>query len=145
MKVDLSMNNRTPQTIAKHSRHTGLQFTAAALIIAALTLFSQSVWASGSYGLKVDNGDFWIYATTSNHQCMSSYTDAETLQPKDYQYFTGTSNPGSSVFDGCSYKDSIIRYNFSDSEGNEFAYIQAIICCSKMKRCLSISVIRIFV
>ncbi len=119
------MSNRTPQPTFKHSRRTGSQFTAAALIIAASTLFSQNVLAGGSYGLTVENADtdLWIYTTTSSRQCMSSYTDAETLQPGDYQYFTGTSNGGSSVFDSCAYKDSIIRYSFRDSEGNEFAYI----------------------
>ncbi|MCP4995249.1 MAG: hypothetical protein GY934_15945 [Gammaproteobacteria bacterium] len=119
------MSSRTPQLTLKHSRRTGLQFTAAALIIAASTLFSQGVWAGGSYGLKVVNAgtNVWVYTTTSSRQCLSSYTDAETLQPGDYQYFTGTSDGGSSIFDSCAYKDSIIRYSFSDSEGNEFAYI----------------------
>ena len=88
--------------------------TAIALLIGAVLLMSQSVWAGGSFGLKVQNisSDEWIYIVTGDRECMSSYTDDTTMPPGDIEYLKGTSDSGSSVLSSCAYEDSKIRYSF---------------------------------
>ncbi len=107
-------------------RFTG-KIMRASLLIATLVAFAPSAWAKGEYGFHVQNetSDDPIHSVTSEVECMvDGYTSDEIIEPhNDVQYYNGTSDIGSSIFDSCSYKDSKVRYRFRDINGTEFAHI----------------------
>ncbi len=121
------MNNIQSNKSTRHNQRFTGKIMRACLLIVTLVAFAPSVWAEGEYGFSVMNGtsDDPIHSVTSEVKCMiSGYTSYELIEPnKNVQYYSGTSNVGSSPFDGCSYKDSKVRYSFRDIHDNEFAHI----------------------